>query len=424
MAISVIGGGAAAPVGVAAPFGTAALVAGFASSNYSFTARPFARYYLFSTSTPGGQSCSWNAPTTIASGMVDNTGTALTSGQALVAIPPAIYFTAEPKSYTFGYNNTAVTIFTPWAESATPNSTANKVIRYLNGLFLMGSGSAIFTSTDLITWTQRLTGAVSTISDFAWNGTNLYMAQANSGHVYTSADAITWTLRGSNASTASCATTFGAGLFVTAVNTGGAGSTGYYTSTDGVTWTGRTATTTTLRYSIAFGNSIFVGVGGNSVIESSPDGITWTSRLNLGAGAFQGVAYLNGKFWVWGYNGTVPTVYSSTNGTTWTLLTNPAGFVASGSLPPLGMAYGNSTLSIVSPTGRVFTSTDNGTTWTGQRTVFVSGGTGQATGTYNNLIFSDKFVTYSANFIITSPDSITGSTGNFAVFTTAAGTIN
>jgi hypothetical protein len=153
------------------------------------------------------------------------------------------------------------------------------------------------------------------------------------------------------------------------------GNSGKYLTTDGTTaswgtvsvpikWTNRLSPASTYRFNeIAYnGSNLYVAVGNNGTLYSSSDGITWTSRTSgFGTTAIFTVAYGNGLFVAAGNSGILTT---STDGITWTARTSNMGSnqiqqVVYANSVWVGVGYGGGTTN----TGGIIYSTD-GITWT------------------------------------------------------------
>lgn len=177
----------------------------------------------------------------------------------------------------------------PWAIRTMTEKTSGTTPLYAvygNGAgtlwVAVGSGGAIYTSTDLSTWTSRTSGTVQDLND-VYYANSLWVAVGNNGTILTSPDAITWT--------------------------------------------SRTSALSGNLYGIAYGASVWVVVGvfgTTGVAQSSPDATTWTERStgNITGGCY-GVGFGNSKFVISGSTGTDYYVYTSTNGTAWSSVAGP-----------------------------------------------------------------------------------------------------
>jgi hypothetical protein len=130
-----------------------------------------------------------------------------------------------------------------------------------------------------------------------------------------------------------------------------------------------TAVTTNINYGVYGlawnGSNLAVAGGANSTTLSySSAGTSWTAGASLGAGgACYDIAYGNGVFVVVGKNtANGVSIWTTTNGTSVTLQTLPAGF-NTGASYVLTVVYTNSLFIAVTNVGAVATSTD-GVTWT------------------------------------------------------------
>ncbi len=142
----------------------------------------------------------------------------------------------------------------------------------------VGTRGTIFTSTNGTTWSDR--SLENNTGDFysICFGNNLFVALAirameeQQSAVFTSSDAISWTETKSTP-IALWYVTFGNGLFVAVGDSGM-----IVTSTDGVRWTRQSTGTTAQLMSATWGNGCFVTVGDEGKILTSPDGYNWTDR--------------------------------------------------------------------------------------------------------------------------------------------------
>jgi hypothetical protein len=152
----------------------------------------------------------------------------------------------------------------------------------------------------------------------------------------------------------------------TAVGIGGAMA----YSIDTINWTPLTSGTPNDLSGIAHGGALWVAVGAAGTILTAPDGQTWTSRIcPVPTASLAAVAYGNGRWVIVGANGTAGVILTSTDGITWSVITENAG--ATGNLcvryGDVWMVGGNG--------GQVLTSED-GLTWTNRNfgaTTAVSG---------------------------------------------------
>ncbi len=134
-------------------------------------------------------------------------------------------------------------------------------------------------------------------------------------------------------------------------------------------------------YGLAHGNGTFVlTASSNSPVANfaltSADGTAWTRR-DLPAGGIAGirqVRFVNGKFWTVGGDGSGrSTVYSSTDGVTWTIVqTVTVGGIATGG-GLVDLAYGNGLY--VAPLDLGWLTSADGVTWTARTQPTPTGGT-------------------------------------------------
>jgi hypothetical protein len=182
-----------------------------------------------------------------------------------------------------------------WTLQATLATSGPNRLAYNGGTYVVvGTGSYIVTSTDLVNWTART--AAGNFNDIIYDGSR-WIAGGNttggtSGIIYTSTNASTWTAGGIfNGSSFTRIASNNAGTIVAAY---GNNSIRYSTDT-GTTWssTGVTVSgtiSTTKGGQIIYAESKFIHVG-SGYISSSTDGITWTARITGTTQGWDGVVY-------------------------------------------------------------------------------------------------------------------------------------
>ena len=126
------------------------------------------------------------------------------------------------------------------------------------------------------------------------------------GGLYSSVDGVNWTLADTGSAADFSNVVFGGGRFVA-----GSGQ-GLMYSDDGITWTDTNCGCAAA--AVAWGNGLFVAFPGTGSSLTSSDGKVWTP--NAGAGVFgASLTFARGQFFA--VTGT--SLYSSTDGTHWTL---------------------------------------------------------------------------------------------------------
>jgi hypothetical protein len=337
--------------------------AGTGTPTWATAATPFSTGdVISSTSTTAHTAPDWLA--------CDSTSYSTSTYSALAATLPNSDFTIE----TTGYR-------------------VPKYVSYVNGIYV-ATGNGIWTSPDGTTWTRRLF-TNNPIFNASGNGTSTIVATTSYG-AYTSTDnGVTWTFYPINVSYAFVWVAYGASKFVALSNDGYA-----YYSSNGITWTACTNTPTTTCtffkfvgsafiignsdasgsivastdgitftrtgpggvtfYDVAFGNSIYVAVGFGGPYSATTPTSTWTVRTAGGQTAYS-VAYgsTTGQFVSVGNdNGTKTEIYSSTNGTTWSLTASTLTLADARVVKTDGTNY------IVLTNNSVYYTSSNGTTWT------------------------------------------------------------
>lgn len=159
-----------------------------------------------------------------------------------------------------------------------------QIHRMNNGHFYTTSGTTLKVSTDDgITWTDYTLPATTNNSNnhcLDFDGTT-YVYGTTSNALYSSTDLTSWTSRTSGIS----ATPVLARVwFVNSswfVFSATSSTTSFSTSTDGITWTNRTSPNAIINQAVIYTNSLYMICGTNRVITSS-DLITWTSSIAFG----------------------------------------------------------------------------------------------------------------------------------------------
>lgn len=291
---------------------------------------------------------------------------------------------------------------TTWnlASFALGGGSSFRAMRYVNDRFIaVGESGEIVTSTDAVNWAPQTSGVSASLTDVAF-GNGLYVAvgEGNPGFVpnaiLTSPNASTWTqtVAGPAQTTQLNGVASGNGKLV-AVGLGGT----IVTSLDGLAWASPSSGTTNNLLDVAYGNGVFVAVGGGAQVRTAADTdlTTWTPRTSnpTVSANLRSVKFGNGQFFAVGDLGSS---IRSSDGTNWTRNTDIAG------VPALfGTAFGAGVQVAVGNGGGIFSSADNGASWT------VSSA-GVATSGYSDVLFANnKFVAVGlGGLVVTSSNGL------------------
>ncbi len=210
---------------------------------------------------------------------------------------------------------------------------------------------SLWTSTDGYAWTPLLTTVFDNFNlNFVSFSGDQWLAGSTGGLLLTSADGINWTRQLSGLTTSIRSAAFGNGTWI-AVGAGGRA----VTSTDGVRWTSRATGVTSDLNRIAFRDGMFVAVGASGGILVTGDGLGWARQTSAVSTTLSGVGFVNGRWVVAGDSGVART---STDLTTWTAASlgeNASTMLFVGGNGEEGLLLGRA--------GEIYTTT-NPSTWT------------------------------------------------------------
>jgi hypothetical protein len=277
-------------------------------------------------------------------------------------IPVPMIFHDGTKFVVFNPDGTlcwTTTDFVTWTErTGSPLALSlNWRAKYVNNnYFVMGTLTtnipAIFSSTDLTTWTQVSTGITQSggiITDLCWSGTNYVVTSTNTPFARYSPDLTTWTTPSGTINGAYSCESNGAGTVVIQSN----GTPFARRSTDhGVTFASVTTTLVTpvTHRSIAYLNSTWF-LSADTSLYTSTDGTTYTTRTNPTSAAIGGGFAYNGTTYALGSTAAssttaaitaVPAALGTWTARTMTALTANAGAGGAGGIGSGGGGGGGS----------------------------------------------------------------------------------
>jgi len=233
-------------------------------------------------------------------------------------------------------------------------------ITYNNGIWVKATNSAIYSSTDGVTWITAQTGSL--FNAIASNDSYYVASSGSEGstpYIYYSTDSITWTSNQLSGGITGQITSlkYRNGIFITpvassifysstpplsgpysttitstkdieyadgiwcAVGSTVGGEAQIRTSTDLVTWVTRTPNASSTINSIAYNNNTWVFSTSSGEVRYSTDAITWVTSFSAGSDFNRVVVGENGFLLV----GTSNKLFASRDGATWTTLSTPLG---------------------------------------------------------------------------------------------------
>lgn len=253
-----------------------------------------------------------------------------------------------------------------WVQKNSDSSAGLTGLAYGNGTFIavgrrdggvdgVSRHPVIFSSSDLITWTQIASPADEPLSDVVYTGSDSipgsFVAVGGWGSVLVSNDGSSWQKHSAQLTMSAISVHDG-----TLVAVGGGGT--ILRSTDMMNWSHRSSGTQGYLLDVAYGSGGFVAVGdGGTIVMSQDDGQSWTLQNSGTTATLRGVAFGDGRFVAVADSGEVLT---STNGQSWMLQGESLGMYGGFDVYYSAQVPGFMTLG---PDGSMATSPD-GVNWT------------------------------------------------------------
>ena len=224
--------------------------------------------------------------------------------------------------------------------------------------YLPMTGSIVAASQNYTTWTSYTFGFGTAAFGLNYSSQlGVYVTCTSSGALYSSTDFVTWTSRVSGATSQLNFVAVGGASLNTFVVTASDGQIIY--STNGTTWTTASAAgvLATAFIGCIWANNQFVAVGAAGVIVTSPTGVTWTARTSGTANGLTGITWTGTRYVV---VGAADTIVTSSDGITWTTRTSSTTSV---DMYNVATASNGTTLIATGTFSTVLKSTDGGITW-------------------------------------------------------------
>jgi hypothetical protein len=221
------------------------------------------------------------------------------------------------------------------------------ITRGQNKFVAVGDHGAIINSTDGTNWNVRSFRTRSALQAVTY-GNGRFVAVGDDGIILTSTNGDNWAAQQTPDDDTLRGVAFGAEKFL-AVGRNASGPIAY-SSTNGVNWSALPATDFVANLdAVTFGSGAFVIADDFGFLYRSTDLVSWTSYAT-GISDPEGAAFVNNRFFATGNNGRFAT---SSDGTTWTTITNGAT-----TRRLFGTAYGAGRYIMVGAKGAIISATD------------------------------------------------------------------
>jgi hypothetical protein len=268
-----------------------------------------------------------------------------------------------------------------WTQRTFSGSTSSLLDVVWNGsqFCTVGSGGTIGTSPDGITWTTRTPGDTTlALTSISWNGTRFVVTNTTNGVVWHSTDGITWNRASTITNRETSYSGYLGGKFIAV------GFSFIQTSADGINWTASdnvqyVPTSINKVYKLG---AYYYALTNRGMFQSS-DGISFTiSSRNITCNPITSMAY-SGSVWLAiapAISGQPQATYTSSNGTTWTKVNDfgtrtTTSTIATGFVDVVyaggNFIFGTSITVVQGVNNTIYTST-NGVSWTGRQVPFLA----------------------------------------------------
>lgn len=248
------------------------------------------------SATPRLSGVIWTAGTPL--GNVDLRGIASVGTFVTVGSGGALFTSTDGKTFTAGTSGVTADL----------NDVIGLGVVGAATFYVVGAAGTIISSTDATNWTARTSGTTANLNSIAV-GLARYVAVGDNGAIVSSGDGVTFTPAASGTTANLYRVVFSGSQFI-AVGAGGT----ILSSADGLTWSAVTSNTTADLRGLVIAYNQWNALGSNGTFLTSTDAITWTVRPNIGTANFRAVTYVTQLVAV-GANGVI---YTSTDGTNWT----------------------------------------------------------------------------------------------------------
>jgi len=291
---------------------------------------------------------------------------------------------------------------TSWEAKIDGNSISYSSIAFGGGHYMAVGDNGAVVSSNGKTWTKKTAANLEKLNSVA-HGNNRFVTVNETGRIFVTGDnGDNWeeTYDPNNPDSLT-GVAYGGGKFVAVGKTTGTFPAVIRTSTNGDSWGRQIGQNTSIGWgvpgsvfptSVCFGNNKFwAGSTASGMIFESNDGEQWNGEMISAISGYRvtSIAFANGK--LTGALGTIAgpsnKVFSSDNGTTWSVFDAPS--------PVRSVTYSNGYYIAVADSGKIFTST-NGQTWNQRasttknlRTVFSNTDIVLAAGVSGAMVFSE-----------------------------------
>jgi hypothetical protein len=246
-----------------------------------------------------------------------------------------------------------------WSETRIRSNDDLNFVCFAGDQFVaFGESGTIITAKDPAEWIVRSHATTNNLNSVCF-GNDMFLTVGDCGTILSSLDGKAWIAESSGTVSHLYSVTRSNDKFV-AVGESGT----IISSSNGIDWSDHSQPFIDGLTSVTWGNGLFVAVTNKGTVHTSEDGNTWTVQSFLpenSDGWFTSVAYLEGRFFLTGFNHDLTwgsfSISVSTDGVTW--VTKHAGYY----MEPSSISYGKGKFIVTGPGEAPFLFSEDAETW-------------------------------------------------------------